>query len=179
MNLIVRKATAADAPCAAFVLCESWKSAYSSILTVEELARHTDVEWRTVQLESMIPQVEGGFVVALDGDTTCGLCFYDESRDEDCAGFGEIVALYALSGYWGAGVGDALMRAALGGLAAQGYRRAMLWVFEENRRARRFYEKHGFVCDRDAAGELVAKRSTFGNAREVRYVCDLPCIGKV
>lgn len=179
MNLTIRKATADDAPGAAFVLCEAWKSAFQSILAVEELARHTDVEWRTVQLESMIPLVEGRINLALDGDKPCGLCFYDESRDADRAGFGEIILIHTLPAYWGAGVGAALLNTAVEGLAGLGFRRAMLWVFEKNWRARRFYEKHGFACDRDASGGLVTKRSSFGNAREVRYVRDLPYGGKV
>ena len=30
-------------------------------------------------------------------------------------------------------------------IKSAGYRQVILWVFEENVRARRFYEKHGFV----------------------------------
>jgi RimJ/RimL family protein N-acetyltransferase len=39
-----------------------------------------------------------------------------------------------------------------------------LWAFQENRRARRFYEKHGFCWD---GTERV---SEFDGALEVRYV---------
>ena len=30
-------------------------------------------------------------------------------------------------------------------IKSQGYREVILWVFEENKRARRFYEKEGFI----------------------------------
>lgn len=43
----------------------------------------------------------------------------------------------------------------------------MLWTFEANARARRFYEKCGFVV-----GGAV-KDSGFGNAKEVRYRLEL------
>lgn len=41
----------------------------------------------------------------------------------------------------------------------------MLWVFKENHRARKFYEKHGFV--------LTEKSKEFSNAIEVMYCKDL------
>ena len=43
---------------------------------------------------------------------------------------------------WGSGVADALHDAAL---AALGCAEVKLWVLEENARARRFYEKRGWV----------------------------------
>ena len=45
-----------------------------------------------------------------------------------------------------------------------GDRPVHLWVFKENTRARRFYEKHGFHSD---GSERV---SEFDGALEVRYV---------
>lgn len=46
-------------------------------------------------------------------------------------------------------------------MSVAGYKKAMLWVFTENIRARRFYEKHGF-CVSDKTKQL-------GNALEVMY----------
>ncbi|WP_241384405.1 GNAT family N-acetyltransferase [Rhodococcus sp. CH91] len=56
----------------------------------------------------------------------------------------EISKLYVVPGHHGAGVSAALMDAILARAAALG--RAGLWlgVNQENTRARRFYEKHGF-----------------------------------
>ena len=45
-----------------------------------------------------------------------------------------------------------------------GERPVFLWAFKENRRARRFYEKHGFIWD---GSERI---SEFDGAVEVRYV---------
>jgi ribosomal protein S18 acetylase RimI-like enzyme len=53
----------------------------------------------------------------------------------------QLYALYVLSGYYGVGVGQALLDRALSGRPAQ------LWVAKENGRARRFYEKNGFTVD--------------------------------
>lgn len=67
------------------------------------------------------------------------------SRWPDWPGFGEVVSLYLLPEYMGRGYGKALLAAAVETLAGQGFRDALLWGLEENRRARRFYEKAGFV----------------------------------
>jgi ribosomal protein S18 acetylase RimI-like enzyme len=53
----------------------------------------------------------------------------------------QLYALYVLSGYYGHGVGQALLDHALSGRPAQ------LWVAKDNARARRFYEKNGFTTD--------------------------------
>ena len=47
----------------------------------------------------------------------------------------------------GAGVGRALMQAAMEFIKEQGYRTARLGVVQENRRARRFYEAAGWQVD--------------------------------
>lgn len=47
--------------------------------------------------------------------------------------------------YMGKGYGKQLLAAAVDGLAQLGYRDIFLWVLEENRRARKFYENAGFL----------------------------------
>jgi GNAT superfamily N-acetyltransferase len=64
-------------------------------------------------------------------------------RDDEIVGVAGIeedwlYGFYVLPGWWGTGVADELHEAAV----ALGVSR--LWCLEENRRARRFYEKHGW-----------------------------------
>jgi GNAT superfamily N-acetyltransferase len=60
---------------------------------------------------------------------------------------GELYAIYLDPAYWSAGTGRALMDAAVSGLTAAGYEKAVLWVLEANARARRFYEIAGWKPD--------------------------------
>lgn len=55
--------------------------------------------------------------------------------------------IYVLPHHWGTGVSASLLAAAEEGLAAQGFTSAFLGVYEENRRARAFYERHGWTHD--------------------------------
>lgn len=73
----------------------------------------------------------------------------------------EIVAIHSLPEIWGTGLGHAMLEEALNQIGDQS---VFLWAFKENKRARRFYEKHGFRWD---GSERV---SEFDGALEVRYV---------
>lgn len=50
-------------------------------------------------------------------------------------------------------------------VADAGYSRLVLWVFEENHRARAFYESHGFVATNQ-------EKETLG-AKELLYIISL------
>jgi len=52
--------------------------------------------------------------------------------------------LYVVPERWGSGLAVALHDAALDGLRGEGFDRCHLWVLEDNRRARRFYERLGW-----------------------------------
>ena len=56
-------------------------------------------------------------------------------------------ALYVLPQAWGTGHADDLHDAAVEELRRLAVERARLWVLEENARARRFYERHGWRAD--------------------------------
>ena len=61
------------------------------------------------------------------------------------ATLGEVWALYAQPDAWGTGAGTALLRAALGDLAAAGHDACALWVLADNARAVAFYRRAGFT----------------------------------
>lgn len=75
------------------------------------------------------------------GDTVCSF------SSPDLAGWGELVSLYAHPDHWGLGYGSILIEEILARMQAAGYPGCFLYVLRENNRARRFYEKHGFVWD--------------------------------
>lgn len=138
----IRTAQPEDAAQLALIQAESWKAAFSGILTAETLRRCTDLPRCTKMLGGVLESRCGTFYLALLEGKPCGELFWREDSEHSDAA--EIVALHSLRESWGSGVGRALMDRALADIAASEKRRAFLWVFQENYRARRFYEKCGF-----------------------------------
>ena len=139
----VRRASVADAAEIAAVHVRTWQAAYVHIFGSERLAQ-LDVArrvegWTRVLTEGEPAFVadEGGRVVAFVSVGACG----------ELEGIGELYAIYALPEAWGTGAGRGLMRAAVEQLGADGYGEAVLWVLEDNPRARRFYEREGWELD--------------------------------
>lgn len=56
----------------------------------------------------------------------------------------ELRRIYVLDGWHGSGIGPALMDSVIAGARARGAPRLLLGVHDDNRRARRFYERSGF-----------------------------------
>lgn len=158
-----RPAKITDAAALAKILCDSWRSAYKSILTPEELERNTDLEARTTMFEKIQQSGNGNIMLAYSNGNPCGMVSFGKSRNAELSDCAEIVAIYAAENYWGKGIGSQLMEIALSEIKKQGYKSVLLWTFEANARARRFYEKHGFAPDG------AVKDSGFGDAKEVRY----------
>ena len=84
-------------------------------------------------------------LVAKDREKVVGFAVYGPSRDEDHLNAGEVVAIYVLPEYYGRKIGYRLMNEAFSRLGE--YDTVVLWVFERNERAIRFYHKYGFEFD--------------------------------
>lgn len=61
----------------------------------------------------------------------------------------ELRALYVVPSAWGSGVAAELMEAAITSVGS-GAIEAVLWVGENNARARRFYEREGWIADAES-----------------------------
>ena len=129
---------------------ESWKSTYRGIVPQAYL--------------DGIPA--GRWAEALDRAGWDTLVLAGGSGWPDWPGFGEVVSLYLLPESMGKGYGKALLAAAVRRLAEQGFRDALLWVLEENRRARRFYERAGFTLTGDVMDDEIGGKPL----REVLYL---------
>ncbi len=127
-----------------------WQSAYKGIIPdsyLKNMANET--EERAERLRNNLTALAGEylFYYAEIDDKMAGRLIFGKCRDEDKPDAGEIQAVYLLEEYWGKGLSRQLMDFAVNQLRNMGYREIVLWVLEENKRARRFYEKHGFLPD--------------------------------
>jgi len=120
------------------VAVRSWQAAYAHVLPAERLARLSP-ERRAEQ-----GWLGDSFVAELDGEVV-GFVDVGESRDGDAEG--EVYAIYVDPDHFGAGMGRELIRAAELRMRELGYADVILWVMEDNPRARRFYEAAGWTLD--------------------------------
>lgn len=99
-----------------------------------------------------------------DGDGIIGYARTGPNRDEDIAepDVFEIYGFYTHPDVWGSRAGSFMMGEVLDDFQARGARQVTLWVVDKNPRARRFYEKQGFIHE-------PGPRNTCFGAPEVRY----------
>lgn len=119
---------------------QSWKYAYNGIIPQDYLASIPKGRWcNTVKREGF------NSLVAVENDKLIGTLGFCSSRWENYSTYGEIVSIYLIPEYIGKGIGQKLFDAGILELKKQGYTDILLWVLEDNIRARRFYEKNGFT----------------------------------
>jgi ribosomal protein S18 acetylase RimI-like enzyme len=161
----VRRARLEDARAIAQVHAETWREAYEHVFGAERLASVT-TDARLAQWERILAAGQSDvFVVpAADGaDGIVGFVSTGDSRDADAEA--ELFAIYVLPGAWGTGAGSALMRAGVEAMRLRASGDAVLWVLDDNPRARRFYEREGWTLD----GERKEDEYLGLRVAEVRY----------
>jgi GNAT superfamily N-acetyltransferase len=140
----VRPARPEDAAAIAAVHVRTWQAAYDHVFGADRLAvLDEQLPRRIERWERLLREEEGVWVAEEDGRIV-GFVGVGASRDE--AGEGELYSIYVLPEAWGGGAGTALMAVAREQLLAA-YPASILWVLDDNPRARRFYEREGWAVD--------------------------------
>ena len=107
-------------------------------------------------------------------DNICGVVMLSRLRDEGARkDDGEIATIYFFKKYHGKGYAQSAMKFAENRLRELGYKDIYLWALEINARARRFYEKNGYVLTGKARFQDCGKPY-----KEVQYIKDSQCIKK-
>jgi ribosomal protein S18 acetylase RimI-like enzyme len=161
----LRTAVPEDAIPAARVHIRSWQAAYPGLIAQEYLDGLEPKTWSTRYAFGRVGIGVPFTVLAVDGDTICGLATTGLCRDDDLPGFGELLAIYVDPGCVRSGVGSRLIAAGRERLSAIGVAQASLWVLDGNVAARRFYERDGWAFD----GTRRTREYGGAPADEVRY----------
>lgn len=167
---VVREARPEDAPSIARVHIASWQSAYAHVFPAAALQELGQFEarraayWRETLEER---QARSHTLVAVSNGDVVGFVYGGPGRDGDVDAkrVGELVAIYVLPDFWRSGAGRSLLAAFLERLRSSGFAEAVLWVLEDNPRARHFYEATGWETD----GGLKTDEFLGTAVREVRY----------
>ena len=169
MGIIIRRVLVEEAYYYAVNHIACWQDAYIGIIPDDYLVNMpTQLEKRTEwNRQTLSKPGDCEYLCVTYNDEMIGRLVYSKCRDEDKAetNTGEIHAIYLLADYWGKGYGKQMMDFAISQLSQEGYQEVIVWVLEYNNRARRFYEKYGFVLD-GANKEIEIGETLI----EVRYV---------
>ena len=185
--VVIRSASAADAPQIAGVMRDSWLAAYEGIIAYQIIDEVTAPDggarvrqsFRTRPWQHMIAAVASRpqRAAAAVAPGIVGYASFGPELDvlgmswpyqRTAAGaegrVAELYALYVHPAWWSTGTGRALMDQVLARVSGAGYRSITLWVLLDNARARWFYERAGFAPD-GARHEL----PDLGGVTEIRY----------
>jgi GNAT superfamily N-acetyltransferase len=157
----VRPARLEDARRVGEIHVETWRATYVGVMP-QEVLDGLSVDDRERLWREWIPHGETEVFVAELDDEVVGFVSVGPRRSSPRSG--ELYAIYVLPSAHGSGAGPALMEAAVAALARR-FDEAILWVATENPRARRFYERCGWVAD----GERVDDSIPGAVVPETRY----------
>ena len=166
----MRDAEPGDAAEIARVHITSWQGAYTHAFSAEALDGLSDQHAsRTLQWERWLREerVRSAVLVAAREGEVVGFVHGGPARDDDVDGMrvSELAAIYVTPDAWGLGAGQLLMEAFLERMRAFGFSEAVLWVLDDNPRARRFYEAAGWRVDAAEKDDVLLGTPV----REVRY----------
>ena len=164
-NINIDKVKIGDENILAYIQTEAWKEAFIKIISEEDMKKYTDIN-KAREMYTMIlnKNIGNGFILSIDDMPHC-IAYFDKARDDEFKDYAEIICIHSLSSNWGKGYGSIMMEHILKEIKESGFNKVMLWVFKENNRARKFYEKHGFI--------LSDKTKEFCDSIEVMYFREL------
>ena len=155
MEMVVRNAELEDMKQLGHIMAVSFRTAFADFVSQRTMDACAKEDNCAAMLKDIYREGKMHFLV---GENS-GMLVWQKVQDS-----AEIVAIHSLPESWGTGLGHAMLEEALNQI---GNKPVFLWAFKENKRARHFYEKHGFHWD---GSERV---SEFDGALEVRYVKEI------
>lgn len=156
MEYSIERVKLGDEVTLAHIQTESWKAAFKDILSPEILTKYANADKATMMYRRLLEQnIGNGYLLKVEEKPHC-IAWWDTTREKDMPGYAELICIHSLPNQWRKGYGSKMMDTVLHDIAIAGYRKVMLWVFEENERARKFYEKKGFILTGKVKSDIEA-----------------------
>ena len=138
----------------------SWKYAYKGIIPQDYLDSIPTGQWA-----NSINKVGLNSLVLIEHGKIIGAASFCKSKWKKYNDYGEIISIYFLLNYIGKGYGSLLLGKCIEELKQYGFHKVLLWVLEDNHRARKFYEKNGFIYSKVFMNDNIGGK----DVREVMY----------
>jgi ribosomal protein S18 acetylase RimI-like enzyme len=163
----IRYADVKDSKTLGYIHAESCKVAYKDIYPKSLLEKTTTEAWKGYFYKVLSKKHQEIVLIFKDNEPAgfmsmriCREKFFTKNKKVM-----QIHRIYLLPSYWHQGLGTELINWGEQELKKRKYNKIILWVYENNKNARKFYEKLGFKFDG-------AKRSISSNKKLIicRYV---------
>ena len=152
-TVTIRAATRADADSITDVQVASWRAGYAhvfpeSMLVADDFDSTRRAFWNAWRFAPGHRIAVAAVPVDDIGERIVGFSSYGPERERarGFTGRGEVWAFYVHPEAWGTGAAPALIEHVETRLLTEGFDTAVLWVLDDNPRARRFYERHGWAA---------------------------------
>ena len=154
MNITIRLATYADKQAMADIHSRSWEVAYKDIIPAEYIKGSSSA--REAIWERILSVDNTIHYIILKDNTPVGIVTVGPPQQEEIQikndigiddSFWELHGIYLHPDYYRRGIGTKALEFAMDKARSAGKTNMVLWVFEENLNAIKFYEKCGFVPD--------------------------------
>lgn len=164
----IENATVKDAQTISNIHALSWKITYKNIIPqayLDELKSNFWTDYFIDWISNSLLKVK----ILYESRLPVGCIAYGKSRDKSLSEWGEIVSIYIHPEHLKKGYGQKLLNTALLDMKKDQYQNCYLWVLEQNKNARYFYEKSNFKYSQDKYNfEIMNKSLT-----DIRYTLDL------
>jgi len=172
----IRPARSSDGAAIVAVQTAAWQKAYAGLLPADRLAALGEPERQERSAEmwgGRGSQGRGsGLLVAEVEGLVSGFAATSPGEENDLRRVCELNVFHLHPDQWGTGLATALMTAVMTWMHEAKYRRARLWTLRDAGRARRFYEREGWVHDGQTQTELGKPLWHDLEIPQVRYVTD-------
>lgn len=147
MNFEVIRATVGHSKVMGYVHSCSWQKAYRDIIPESIINSFTPERRAQVFEQAIKTQPEEYYLFQVD-NVPAGIALLYKSHEEIATDDeGEVYAIYFHPDFWGTPATQSGLQFCTNRLKELGYKQAHIWVLAENKRARKFYEKNGFIFD--------------------------------
>ena len=120
------------------IITEDWKISYKGIID-DEYLKNLDYKDKEKSIREKYQKQKS---IVLEEGYIKGYSRFGENRDEEKE-LGELYALYVKADERGKKIGERLLKKTADILSKRGYKEMVIWCLEENKNARKFYEKMG------------------------------------
>jgi ribosomal protein S18 acetylase RimI-like enzyme len=147
ITITVRKAMLSDALSIGKIYTDGWKMTYRDIVPSSFLAELNPASSAKKFESAILGDAKKRFVyVAEIGKEVVGFVMGGPQKDNPSPEVGQLHDIYLVSEHQGHGVGRELLSACAGQLSAQGFKKMILYVLDENP-YQRFYEAAGGILE--------------------------------